>query len=197
MLSITLRRSLKRSNASAITPFSVLSSDGKRDRFGMSNQASLYSRYRPRYSPQIINAITSKVQNWDTYIDWACGSGQLTDKLAYKFNDAYGIDKSFQQLKYMDSKIKQVVNHDFNLHNSFEDGSVDLITVAQAFHWLTPHEKFFKEVDRLLKPERGVFVIVGYTRPFLVNNDLNEIWESFYFDQLGNYYGLLRDFSRT
>ena len=111
----------------------------------------------------------------------------LDHRGAFSVNDAYG---------RASLAVKQVVNHDFNLHNSFEDGSVDLITVAQAFHWLTPHEKFFKEVDRLLKPERGVFVIVGYTRPFLVNNDLNEIWESFYFDQLGNYYCLLLYFSR-
>lgn len=167
--------------------FSVLAADGKVDRFGQSNQASLYSKYRPRYSSDIVSSIANRVRYWDTYIDWACGSGQLTDKLAPKFENTYGIDKSFQQLKHMDSKINRIVNSDFNLDVHFKAGSVDLITVAQAFHWLTPHEKLFCEVERLLKPYTGLFVIVGYTRPFVANRELNEIWEKFYFDQLGNF----------
>ena len=172
--------------SSAKAHFSVLAADGKVDRFGQSNQASLYSKYRPRYSSDIVSSIANRVRYWDTYIDWACGSGQLTDKFAPKFKNTYGIDKSLQQLKHMDSKINKIVNSDFNLDSHFKVGSVDLITVAQAFHWLTPHEKFFCEIERLLRPDTGLFVIVGYTRPFVANRELNEIWEKFYFDRLGN-----------
>lgn len=164
----------------------VLACDGKVDRFGQSDQASLYSRYRPQYSSKIIDSIASKVQNWDVYIDWACGSGQLTHKLAPKFNNTFGVDKSLQQLKYLDPNIQNIVNSDFNLKDSFQDGKVDLITVAQAIHWLTPHDIFFNEVNRLLRPDGGAFVIVGYTRPFLANQRMNDIWEEFYFNQLGS-----------
>ena len=152
--------SISRAFSTLVAP--VLACDGKVDRFGQSDQASLYSVYRPKYSSKIINSIASKVQNWDIYIDWACGSGQLTHKLAPKFNNTFGIDKSLQQLKYLDPNIQNIVNSDFNLKDSFQDGEVDLITVAQAIHWLTPHDKFFNEVNRLLRPDGGAFVIGCY-----------------------------------
>ena len=80
--------SISQAFSTLVTP--ILACDGKVDRFGQSDQASLYSRYRPQYSSKIIDSIASKVQNWDVYIDWACGSGQLTHKLAPKFNNTFG-----------------------------------------------------------------------------------------------------------
>lgn len=163
--------------------FAVLAVDGRIDRFGQSNQAELYSRYRPRYSDIIIESILRGVKGRDTYVDWACGSGQLTTKLSPHFATSHGVDKSYEQLKYFSKEgINLIRNSNFDIRSEgLKDGSVDLITVAQAIHWLTPHDLFFDEVQRLLKPKEGSFVIVGYTRPFIANSALNEVWERFYF----------------
>lgn len=56
----------------------------------------------------------------------------------------------------------------------------------QAFHWLTPHDKFFKEVKRMMNPLTGVFCIVGYTRPHLTLPALNQLFLDFYNNTLGS-----------
>lgn len=161
--------------------------DGKADPFGRQDQAELYALYRPRYNKDIIDHILGLVRNKDTCIDVACGSGQLTNLLEPHFKQVIGLDKSFEQLKHSSngpSKIKYVAGSAFDI--PAPDNSVDLITTAQAFHWITPHEKFYSEIDRLLRPA-GVFSILGYAIPACTSHTkVQSIFRDYYVNVLGS-----------
>jgi hypothetical protein len=51
---------------------------------------------------------------------------------------------------------------------------------------LTPREEFFREVERLLNKKSGVFCIIGYTRPYLADKVLNDLFTTYYNDVLGS-----------
>jgi SAM-dependent methyltransferase len=65
------------------------------------------------------------------------------------------------------------------------DGSVDLVTVAQALHWL-PLEQFLQEVRRVLAPG-GALATWCYTRPVLAP-DLDPTLLAFYSGTCGAYW---------
>lgn len=52
--------------------------DGKKDPFGHAGQSDLYATFRPRYTPTVVQALLSRVNNRKQAVDIACGSGQLT-----------------------------------------------------------------------------------------------------------------------
>ena len=57
------------------------------------------------------------------------------------------------------------------------DKSVDLVTTAQALHWLDP-ESFFNEAKRVLAPG-GAIAVWGYSDPVLDTPELQRILHSF------------------
>ncbi|XP_071944251.1 putative methyltransferase DDB_G0268948 [Antedon mediterranea] len=136
--------------------------------------ASLYDKYRPTYPQQLIDSITQFMKDncklndgFESAVDIGCGTGQLTRDLASSFKNVIGVDVSEAQL--------QCARHStMNKHNivyKFGDeqnipvdpSSVDLVTCAQAVHWLD-FDKFCEEVDRILKPS-GCLAVIGYSLP--------------------------------
>ena len=61
------------------------SADEKVDLFGRPGQAELYRNFRPKYPAEAKKYIVDSCSKRDVYIDWACGSAQLTGSLAGKF----------------------------------------------------------------------------------------------------------------
>jgi ubiquinone/menaquinone biosynthesis C-methylase UbiE len=57
-----------------------------------------------------------------------------------------------------------------------QSNSVDLITIATALHWLDT-EKFFQEVQRVLKAHTGVLRLVHVTRHFA-----DQVLKKFFFE---------------
>lgn len=159
--------------------------DGGKDLFGHVGQAEMYKVYRPVYTQDIVDYVLSKVpeNQRGLYVDVACGSGQLTRLISPFFSKSVGIDRSLEQLSQAsDSKTEYMTGSAFKL--PFADKSVDLLTVAQALHWLLPYETFFEEVQRVLK-KGGVFVTIAYSFPQLVDQSANAITTRFYVDLLG------------
>lgn len=162
-------------------------SDGQLDLFGHEGQAKLYREFRPEYPEKMVSEILSlvDVSRRGMYVDVACGSGQLTKLLGPHFMECLGVDKSLEQLAQISGDVgrfRYVSGSAFNL--PVDKDSVDLVTVAQALHWLLPYEQFFAEVLRVLKPG-GVFVAVAYAFPKLKNTEAQMAVERFYFDLLG------------
>ena len=99
------------------------------------------------------------------------------------------VSSSLQQL----SKISQSQSEhvEFKLASAFsipflQNESVDLITVGQGLHWLSPHELFFQEVIRLLKPN-GHFVAVSHrTAQIISDPELQSLHLEYYFGTLGS-----------
>lgn len=157
--------------------------------------AALYSMYRPTYPEAVYRTIieyydTGKRDGCNNHIavDVGCGSGQSTLPLCNFFNRVIGYDVSEQQVA---SARKDVANLTFKVGPGedltlLEDNSVDLITVAQALHWLDL-DKFYKEVRRVVKPG-GVFAGYGYGNNVVDNEEAQCAVTEFYSGLLGEYW---------
>ncbi|XP_077998828.1 putative methyltransferase DDB_G0268948 [Glandiceps talaboti] len=130
--------------------------------------AEAYLKFRPTYPKEVVYEMIEflKYKNpgpWRLAIDVGCGSGQSTRFLSDHFETVIGCDVSKAQLDAAkDRETPRNVKYDFGSDESIpaDDNAVDLITVAQAIHWFDL-KKFYKEVDRVLKPN-GCLAIYGH-----------------------------------
>lgn len=116
-----------------------------------SDQADLYAKYRPDYPKELYDHIFSFVNEKNTAWDCATGNGQAAVILANHFTKVVASDISSAQISKALHKenIKYVICPAET--TPFADNSFDLITVAQAYHWLK-WDEFKKEVTRVSKP---------------------------------------------
>ncbi|KAG0299730.1 hypothetical protein BGZ98_009810 [Dissophora globulifera] len=128
--------------------------------------SALYQSFRPGYNSHfykmVYNYHVKHNGEFNTAVDVGTGTGQVASVLAEKFKQVHGIDPSAKML----SAAIQKPNVTYHVSKGedlsvLKDSSVDVLTIAQALHWLD-HPSFFSEVKRVLKP-RGTFAAVGYT----------------------------------
>ena len=154
--------------------------------------AHLYSKYRPTYPKAVTGAITNYVTRFGgslgLAVDVACGSGQSTFHLKDTFKQIIGVDVSKAQIEEANGKsmAQNVDNVEFRVGNGmelpFKSNSVDVVTIAQAIHWLEP-DKFFCECKRVLK-NKGCLAVYGYGNVQLVNEQCNALVSNFYRNSL-------------
>ena len=154
--------------------------------------AHLYSRYRPTYPKAVVGAITNYVTriggSLGLAVDVACGSGQSTFYLKESFEQVVGVDISKAQIEEANSKCKaeNIDDIKFRVGNGvdlpFENESVDMVTIAQALHWLDS-DKFFAECKRVLK-NKGCLAVYGYGNVHVVNGQCNALVSNFYRNSL-------------
>ncbi|KAG0247238.1 hypothetical protein BG011_001830 [Mortierella polycephala] len=127
--------------------------------------SALYQSFRPGYNTNffkmVYNYHVKHNGHFDTAVDVGTGTGQVASVLAEKFNQVHGVDPSATML----SSAIQKPNIAYHVAKGEDlsvipSASVDVLTVAQALHWLD-HPNFFSEVKRVLKPH-GTFAAVGY-----------------------------------
>lgn len=160
--------------------------------FEYAAHAHIYSKYRPTYPIAVVEAITSYVTrlggSLGHALDVACGSGQSTFYLKDTFKLITGVDISKAQLEEAKSKCQKenIDNIQFltgsGMELPVESESVDVVTIAQALHWLDI-DKFFTECKRVLKP-RGCVAVYGYGNVCLINKQCNELVSNFYSNTL-------------
>jgi ubiquinone/menaquinone biosynthesis C-methylase UbiE len=163
-----------------------------------------YAKFRPSYPKELIHQIFESVNKNGTLkiVDIGCGSGQATMQLAQYCAEAklqpqnvsiLGLDPSANQIQnandlLSESEYKQFIQYGVSAAEStnIESNSVDIITVAQALHWFDL-DVFFKEVDRILKPN-GILAVITYDlNKFDIQNAQDELLV-LYNDQLGTKY---------
>jgi len=118
--------------------------------------------------------------------DCATGNGQAAVALAAYFEKVFASDSSASQIAHAvhrENIIYSVANAE---DSGFPDKSFDLVTVAQAYHWLDA-AAFSKEVKRVAKPG-AVIAIWGYNIPASDNIPLNEQIRYFYKNVVGKYW---------
>ena len=116
-----------------------------------SERSDLYARYRPTYPKELYDHILSFVKEKNTAWDCATGNGQAAVVLADHFKKVIATDISAAQIEKATTKdnIEYVVCAAEK--TPFETNIFDLVTVAQAYHWLK-WDEFRKEVNRVCKP---------------------------------------------
>src|SRR5688500_19033818 len=127
-----------------------------------SKQSDLYARYRPAYPKELYDYILSFVKEKNTAWDCATGNGQAAVVLSEYFKKIIATDISATQIEKAIAKK----NIEYRLcaaeSTPFEENTFDLVTVAQAYHWLK-WDEFRKEVTRVCKPEATIAVWVYYS----------------------------------
>lgn len=150
-----------------------------------STQSDSYAKYRPSYPTSLIEYILRFVKERSVAWDCATGNGQVAALLADYFKKILATDISEKQL----ALAKIYPNIEYSLQSAeqtnFGDNSVDLITVAQAYHWFQ-FDAFEKEVRRVAKPG-AVIAVWGYGG-ILIDENIDKIENHFYHGIVGAYW---------
>src|SRR6188768_1799574 len=143
-----------------------------------SKQADLYARYRPAYPKELYEYILSFVREKNAVWDCATGNGQAAVVLADYFKKVIATDISAAQIEK--ATLKKNIEYLVCPAEStlFADNTFDLVTVAQAYHWLKWKE-FKKEVTRVCKPE-AIIAIWTYNRNKIGDKKIDDTIFSFY-----------------
>lgn len=150
-----------------------------------SEGSASYAAFRPKYPAALFDFVATLPANRHTAWDCATGSGQAAVPLASHFDRVIATDASAGQIAHATPHPNVSYNVALADDSKIESGSVDLVTVAQALHWL-PFERFFAEVRRVLAPD-GALAVWCYTRPRLAGL-LGEIVDQFYYGECGPYW---------
>jgi SAM-dependent methyltransferase len=119
--------------------------------------ADEYERTRPTYPPELLEQLPLDADA--AVLDLGAGTGKLTRVLAERFREVTAVEP----LANMRAMLEQVVPGVIALPGSAEwipldDGSVDAVFAAQAFHWFDKPVAL-PEIARVLR-EPGIFAVV-------------------------------------
>lgn len=132
---------------------------------GFQREADAYRRGRPDYPPEAVEVIveTAGLGSGRRVVDLAAGTGALTRPLVA--SGAWVV--AVEPVEAMRSVLARTVPHAHPCAAlaealPFVDGSVDAVTVAQAFHWFDA-ERARHEIHRVLS-DRGVLALLWNVR---------------------------------
>jgi SAM-dependent methyltransferase len=146
-----------------------------------------YARFRPGYPPALFAWLATLPAARRLAWDCATGSGQAAGMLAAHFDFVAASDASLAQLRAATRLPAGQVGYFAALGEASPLAAhrVDLVTVAQAFHWLEL-EHFYAEVDRVLAPG-GALAVWAYGR-LLADAPLEAVIDRFYDETVGPYW---------
>jgi len=152
---------------------------GFKDHF--SGHASDYAAFRPGYPKALFGWLAEQAPGRILAWDCACGNGQAASGLSEHFDQVLASDASEAQIRAAQSTVGSGGNISYRVEpaeqSSLKPGSADLVTVAQAFHWLD-QRRFEREVERVLRPG-GILAIWTYTLA-KVNEEIDAAVQDFY-----------------
>lgn len=116
-----------------------------------SGHAADYAAYRPGYPPELFDFLITLPAARRTAWDCATGNGQAALGIADHFEKVIATDASPQQLAHAHPHPQVEYRVAPAEQPGLEDGSIDLVTVAQGLHWFD-FDRFYAEVRRVLAP---------------------------------------------
>ncbi|MEQ8477659.1 class I SAM-dependent methyltransferase [Fulvivirga sp.] len=150
-----------------------------------SGHAADYARFRPAYPETLYNFILANTEGRELAWDCATGNGQVASELSSHFRTVYATDLSEKQIDNAMRKGNIHYSVQVAEQTSFDDNSIELITVGQAYHWFD-FDRFHNEAKRVLKPG-GTVALFGYGL-HAVDEKVNELMHHFYYDIVGPYW---------
>jgi len=128
-----------------------------------SDHAQRYEAYRPTYPDSLFAYLASLVYAHELAWDCATGNGQAALGLTPHFRTIIATDASPQQIAKASTHKQITYAVALADRTPLSEGSVDIVTVASAFHWLD-FARFYGEVRRVAKPN-GILACWGYKVP--------------------------------
>jgi SAM-dependent methyltransferase len=125
--------------------------------------AAQYATFRPTYPRELFEYLTRVCRAHRLVWDCACGNGQASLPLAERFDAVVASDASAKQIAAAAPHPRISYRVATESQSGLDASSVDLVTVAQALHWLDL-ERFYAEVARVLTPH-GVLAVWTYGVP--------------------------------
>lgn len=133
-----------------------------KDRF--IGKAEIYSKYRPSYPERIIDEIEDELRE-STYrrvADIGAGTGLFTKILLDRGYEVVAVEpnKEMREIAeiYLEDYEKIEILDSMAEDTKIAENSIDLVTVAQAFHWFDK-SKFREECKRILKQDGKIALI--------------------------------------
>lgn len=151
-----------------------------------SQVAAGYSQFRPPYPAALFQHLAQQCRATERAWDCACGSGQASVALAEVLASVVATDASASQIRAARAHPRVEYRVAPAEASGLADASVDLVTVAQALHWLDL-DRFYAEVRRVLRLG-GVVAAWSYGRIEVEGAHLNAHVQRFYEHTVGPYW---------
>ncbi len=171
-----------------------------------SGHAAAYADARPGYPDDLFAWLAAQSHGHQLAWDAGCGNGQASVALAGYFDSVYASDPSEAQIAsaVANARVRYFVGA--AEESGLPDGCVNLVTVAQAFHWIDA-PRFCAEARRVLKPD-GLIAVWSYAQSEVsadvdrVFNELHDVrlaqdWPTGRDHVVSRYHDLLFDFDRV
>lgn len=133
-------------------------------------KSKLYDSYRPSYPTEFVDNLIHQFSLLSTsrVADIGSGTGILTKQLLDQGLMVFAVEPNDDMRQLAEEKLNDYssfISINANAeYTRLDSNSIDLIIVAQAFHWFDV-ERFKKECCRILK-DSGVVVLVWNSRDF-------------------------------
>lgn len=131
---------------------------GFKDHF--SDHADRYAQARPTYPPELFTYLASLSPGRQLAWDCATGNGQAAVGLVAHFERVIATDASAAQLAHASPHPRIEYRAATGEEADLAAGSADLVTIAQALHWLRLPD-LYSNVRRVLRPG-GIFAAWCY-----------------------------------
>jgi SAM-dependent methyltransferase len=148
-----------------------------------------YARHRPTYPPALAEALAKLCPATSGALDVGCGNGQFSCLLANLFDRVTATDPSAEQIENAFPHPNVTYRIESAESISLDDGSVDLVTAAQAAHWFDL-DRFYEEARRVSRDD-AIIALLTYGVPEL-DGRIGKRFERFYWEEIYDFWPAAR-----
>ena len=144
-----------------------------------SNRVDNYTKYRPSYPQTVINYFQDhcELNRSSIVADVGSGTGIFTELLLQGGYHVFAVEPNEKMRRAAEDSLS--VNPRFRSvkgkaeRTGLDSHSIDLVTVAQAFHWFR-HEETLLEFRRIIKPSRRIALVWNQRK---INNPFQKAYD--------------------